>query len=66
MKTKCEVCNWETFEEIDENTIGHGLGFGDLQIQCDKKHENYSIAICNQPKSGYRLYYCPTCGRRLF
>lgn len=62
----CPTCHHTKFKAIDEETIGQDLGLGDLQIQCDKKYENYKVAIKDQPKSGYKLYHCPTCGRRLY
>ena len=62
----CVTCDYTKFEEIDDETIGQSIGLGDLQIQCDKKHENYKIAIKDQKKSFYRIYYCPTCDRKLY
>lgn len=62
----CSTCDYIKFEVIDDETIGQSIGFGDLQIQCDKKHQNYKVAIKDQPKSFYKLYYCPTCGRKFY
>lgn len=62
----CCTCDTTTFEEIDDQTVGKTIGCGELQIQCDKKYENYYFAIKDRPNSKFRTYYCPTCGRRFF
>lgn len=62
----CSTCDWTKFEEIDDKTIGQDLGYGSLQIQCDKKHESFYFAVKDQPNSRFRTYHCPTCGQKFY
>lgn len=69
----CSTCNHNTYEKVTEEVNGRvterlesSLGYGSLVIRCDTNGKNYSIAVKNEPKSEYRIYRCPTCGKILF
>lgn len=65
----CSTCNPKNFEKVVVNEtekLEQSLGFGSLVIRCDVKAKDYSMAVKTEPKSEYRIYRCPTCGRQLF
>lgn len=68
----CSTCNFKTYHKAvvqqgdkAEETLQQPLGLGSLLICCDPNGRNYFLAVNGEPKSGYRLYSCPTCGKRL-
>lgn len=66
----CSTCNYKEFSknEADPNNtyLEQSLGFGSLIIRCDLKGKNYKIAVKDDPKSGFTIYRCPTCGKNLY
>jgi hypothetical protein len=72
-KPTCRTCNYRNFEKvsIEENgrvgeRLESSLGYGDLIMSCNLNGTDYFLEIKNAPKSSFRLYHCPTCGRNLF
>ncbi len=61
----CNTCNYRNYENID-GKLEHSLGMGSLLIRCDIGGKNYRLAVKNEIKSEYVLYYCPTCRRKLY
>lgn len=61
----CSTCNYKKYANID-GKLEQGLGMGSLVIRCDTDGRNYELAVKNEPKSGFVLYRCPTCGCKLF
>ena len=62
----CSTCNYQRYEQINEETLAENLGTDGLQIQYDLKGKKYKLAIKDESKSGFVIYRCPTCGRKLF
>lgn len=65
----CSTCNPKNFEKVVVNEtekLEQQLGFGNLVIRCDLNAKDYTMAVKTEPKSDYRIYRCPTCGRQLF
>jgi DNA-directed RNA polymerase subunit RPC12/RpoP len=61
----CSTCDYKRFESKD-GKLQQGLGMGSLVIRCDENGKNYRLAVNGEPKSEYVLYWCPTCGSKLF
>lgn len=68
----CSTCNHKIYQKAvvqrgdkTEEVLQQSLGLGSLLICCDQDGKNYSLMVNGEPKSGYRLYSCPTCGKRL-
>lgn len=60
----CSTCNYKNYIKTEKIFNGKTVEFlkADepfLDIHCDIKGKNYKIG-------GFTIYYCPTCGRRLF
>lgn len=69
----CSTCNYKLFNRVtvesgnkSEEKLEQSIGLDDLVIRCNLDGKDYSIEIINRPKSGFRIYRCPTCGRCLF
>ena len=68
----CSTCNHNYFKQVtvevngrEVNRLEQSLGYGSLAIRCDTTGRNYYLAVTNEPKSQFKLYRCPTCGRAL-
>ena len=66
----CSTCNHKTYTknvtDLNNTYLEQNLGMGDLIIRCDVNRKNYKLAIKNDAKSGYTIYRCPTCGKKLY
>lgn len=61
----CSTCDYEGFENKN-GKLEQALGMGSLIIRCDKNGKNYRLAVKDEPKSEFVLYWCPTCGCKLY
>lgn len=69
----CSTCNYKTYEKVtiqsgdkSEEKLQQSLGMGSLMIRCDTNGTNYCLLVKDEPKSEFRLYSCPTCGKKLW
>lgn len=65
----CSVCDYRTFDHVmvnESEKLEQPLGMGSLVMRCDTDGKNYTLSVKDEPKSEYRLYWCPTCGHKLF
>lgn len=68
----CSTCNYNYFNKIQTETNGRvvekleqSLGYGSLALRCSLDGKNYYLTVKNEPKSEFKCYRCPTCGRML-
>lgn len=68
----CSTCNPEYFQRVTIEVNGRqverleqSLGYGSLAIRCNPEGKNYYLTVKNEPKSEFKCYRCPTCGRLL-
>lgn len=61
----CSTCNYKNFENKN-GKLEQSLGMGSLVIRCDMNGKNYRLAVNDESKSEYVLYWCPTCGSKLY
>ena len=66
----CSTCNYKTYDRNETNPkdiyLEQSLGMGSLMIRCDTKGKNYKLMIKDDAKSGFTIYRCPTCGKKLY
>ena len=63
----CSTCNYKQYMSVyDSSKIKLQKPLcGNLAIRCDVDGSNYKIIVTDNPKGEFKLYACPTCGRRL-
>ena len=68
MCTTCDSTKFEGKVSTDERVekLEHRLGFGSLVIRCDMDGKNYTLGVKDEPKSDYKIYRCPTCGKKFY
>ena len=60
----CSTCNYNNYIETEKTFNGKPIVFlkdedSTLDIHCDITGHNYKIG-------DFTIYYCPTCGKKLF
>lgn len=63
------TCNYKNFETVMVNgntKLQNNLGVGKMVIRCDITGRNWELGVKDDDRDKYILYWCPTCGRRLF
>lgn len=60
----CSTCNYKNYTETEKTFNGKSIVFlkddkSTLDIHCDITGQNYKIG-------DFTIYYCPTCGKKLF
>lgn len=50
----------------EEERFEQSLGMGNLVIRCDTDGKNYKLFVKDDPNSGFTIYRCPTCGKKLY
>ena len=69
----CDTCNHTTYQPVtvrsgdrEETKLQQSIGLGSLVLRCDPGGKNYWIMASDDPRSAFRVYRCPTCGKNLF
>lgn len=65
----CSFCDMKSAQRAELNGatiyVKKFGAYGDMCLWCDSKHEHHKISTLNHVGGGYRIYWCPTCGKHL-
>lgn len=61
----CVTCDLAGYVPEDDALV-HPIGYGDLVMVYKPKTKKYFVSTCGDARSDFRVYYCLTCGRKLW
>lgn len=65
----CSTCNYKNYETVLVNgtaKLEGRIGVGKMVLRCDTTGKNWKLGVDDNHRDEFTVYYCPTCGRKLF